>query len=93
MQFETPRIRNRKYKMAAKERRRIVRARKADEGKSPKDKGEELPPFFIPPRYKLLFKYMQNVKNASRLHRKPIPSKRKREFGNDAKEFAQYVHA
>ena len=58
MQFETPRIRNRKYKMAAKERRRIVRARKADEGKSPKDKGEELPPFFIPPRYKLLFKYM-----------------------------------
>ena len=44
--------------MAAKERRRIVRARKADEGKSPKDKGEELPPFFIPPRYKLLFKYM-----------------------------------
>ena len=88
MSFETPRIRNRKYKLAAKERRRVVRARKMDEGKSPKDKGEELPPFFIPPRYKLMFKYMQGIKNSSRLHRKPIPSERKKEFGAEAKAFA-----
>ena len=56
--FPNPKVRNRKYKAAAKERRRVVRARKANEGKSPHDMGEELPPFLIPPRYKLIFKYM-----------------------------------
>ena len=65
--FSNPKVRNRKYKAAAKERRRIVRARKADENKSPHDMGEELPPFLIPPRYKLIFKYMQAHKNARRL--------------------------
>ena len=57
-EFETPRFRNKKYKAAAKERRRIVRANKANEGKSPADMGEELPPFMIPPRYKLIFKFL-----------------------------------
>ena len=70
VEFETPRIRNRKYKMAAKERRRIVRANKANAGKTPNDLGEELPPFMIPPRYKLIFKYMQTHRNATRIQRK-----------------------
>ena len=65
--YANPKVRNRKYKAAAKERRRIVRARKADENKSPHDLGEELPPFLIPPRYKLMFKYMQTHKNNRRL--------------------------
>ena len=66
-EYETLRFRNKKYKAAAKERRRIVRAKKTDEGKSPNDMGEELPPFMIPPRYKLIFKYLQANKNATRL--------------------------
>ena len=56
--YTNPRVRNKKHKAAAKERRRIVRARKADVNKSPHDMGEELPPFMIPPRYKLIFKYL-----------------------------------
>ena len=66
--------------MAAKERRRIVRANKANENKSPVDMGEELPPFMIPPRYKLMFKMMQNDRNNTRLHRKEIPLADKEKF-------------
>ena len=93
MEFETPRIRNRKYKMAAKERRRIVRARKTDAGKTPNDLGEELPPFMIPPRYKLIFKFMQAHRNASRIQRKQIPLDVTSKFAQKAKDHAQYVHA
>ena len=67
VEFDNPKVRNRKYKMAAKERRRIVRNAKANAGKTPNELGEELPPFMIPPRYKLIFKYMQAHRNASRL--------------------------
>ena len=56
--YANPSIRNKKHKMAAKERRRVKRAAKGDENKTPADKGEELPPFMIPQRYKLIFKYL-----------------------------------
>ena len=38
-----------------------------------KDSGEEVPPFFLPQRYKLLFKVMEDHKNSVRLGRKPMP--------------------
>ena len=38
-----------------------------------KDSGEEIPPFFLPQRYKLLYKIYEDTKNASRLGRKPMP--------------------
>ena len=40
---------------------------------NPRDYGEEAPPFYIPARYKLFFKYIQDNKNAHRLARKPMP--------------------
>ena len=65
--YDPPPVRNKKHKGAAKERRRIVRANKAEAGKTPIELGEEIPPFLIPPRYKLIFKYLQAHKNARRL--------------------------
>lgn len=38
-----------------------------------KDSGEEIPPFFMPQRYKLLYKVMEDHKNCTRLGRKPMP--------------------
>jgi len=38
-----------------------------------KDSGEEVPPFFMPQRYKLLYKIMEDHKNITRLGRKPVP--------------------
>ena len=78
--YENPTLRNHKNKMAAKDRRRIARAAKANENKTPADLGEELPPFMIPARYKLLFKFLQQHKNSTRLHRKPIPFDAKQAF-------------
>ena len=65
--YDPPPVRNKKHKAAAKERRRILRANKALEGKTPGELGEEIPPFMIPPRYKLIFKYLEAHKNARRL--------------------------
>ena len=66
----------------------MVRENKANEAKSPLERGEEIPPYLIPARYKLIFKYMQAHKNARRLQRKPIPSERKAEFAEHAKKYA-----
>ena len=89
--YENLATRNKKHKAAAKERRRITRAKKSDINKTPADLGEETPPFLIPPRYKLVLKYLQAHKNSSRLHRKPIPEDRKEAFAKHAKEYAMYV--
>jgi hypothetical protein len=52
--FDNIRIRRHKYKSSAKERRR----NKLVGIQNPRDFGEEAPPFFIPARYKLFFKYI-----------------------------------
>ena len=52
------RLRNLKYKSMAKEKRKQARRESMGGIKSPKDTGEELPPFFLPPRYKLMFKIL-----------------------------------
>ena len=65
--YENPKLRNKKYKAAAKERRRINRAKRAEANRGPLEKGEEAPPFMIPARYQLIFKYLQAHKNATRL--------------------------
>ena len=51
---------------------------------------EEPPPFFLPARYKLLFKMVEDQKNQTRIGRKPIPDERKKEFAAQAKEYAEY---
>ena len=82
--FTPPPVRNRKHKAAAKERRRIIRAKLADKDKSPLELGEEIPPFFIPARYKLIFKYLQAQKNSRRLQRKELPVAKKEELAERA---------
>ena len=86
--YDPPPTRNKKHKTAAKERRRIVRQKKADAAKSPAERGEEIPPFFIPARYKLLTKFYEQHKNSRRLQRKPIPKDVQDDFAGKAKAFA-----
>jgi hypothetical protein len=66
-----------KFKSGAKERRK---QRKRDNmGLGFKDAGEEVPSFYLPSRYKLLYKVMQDHKNVGRIGRKPIPAELKKE--------------
>ena len=58
--YENLRVRSLKYKSMAKEKRKAVRRMAIGGVKSPKDTGEELPPFFLQPRYKLLYKVLQD---------------------------------
>ena len=68
--YDNIKVRNLKYKSSAKERRRnAIR----DKTLGPRDIGEEVPPFFLPARYKLLLKCYQDHRNAHRYARKPIP--------------------
>ena len=50
-----------------------MKKREKMEGGDDTNLNEEIPPFFMPQRYKLIFKLMEDAKNASRLGRKPMP--------------------
>ena len=54
-----PPSRKKKKPAEIKRLRMIIRERKTLKNKSPHDLGQEVPPFFIPPRYKMMFKYIQ----------------------------------
>ena len=56
MIYDNLRVRRLKYKSAAKERRKALKRSTLGGLQTPKDIGEKVPPFFIPVRYKLLFK-------------------------------------
>mmetsp|Transcript_32965 Transcript_32965/g.40781 ORF Transcript_32965/g.40781 Transcript_32965/m.40781 type:complete len:97 (-) Transcript_32965:954-1244(-) len=58
-----------------------------------KDSGEEIPPFFMPQRYKLLYKVMEDHKNSSRLGRKPMPMEAKQRLAAAAKEYSEFKTA
>ena len=66
-------IRAKKYRGAARERRKQAKRDKMASLSALKDASAEIPPFFMPQRYKLLFQVMQDHKNAKRLGRKPMP--------------------
>ena len=79
-----------KYKSSAKEKRKAeIREKrlntKPDEG--------DIPPFFLPARYKLLFKVIEDSKNSTRIGRKPMPDDLKKKFAAHAKEYAEYKQA
>ena len=69
-----------KYKSTAKERRKSVKRINPTGIFTPKDIGEEQPPFFMPARYKLLLKCYQEARNSNRFTRKPIPEALKLEY-------------
>ena len=91
--YPNERSRRLKYKSAAKSKRKEARRKSMGGVLTPKDTGEELPPFFLPPRYKLLFKIMADNKNCTRIGRKPIPDHIKKEFAQHAKEYQEYKQA
>ena len=89
--YENMRSHKLKYKSMAKEKRKQARRDRASSGVvSPKDIGEELPPFFMPQRYKLLFKMVQDQHNSNFPARKPMPPALKREFAEKSKEYHAY---
>ena len=53
----------------------------------------DIPPFFLPSRYKLLYQMISDSKNSTRIGRKPIPDELKKEFAAHAKEYAEYKQA
>ena len=70
--YDNVRTRNKSYRSAAKEKRKQFR-RDRMAGPGGADSEAEIPPFFMPQRYKLLYKVMEDHKNASRPGRKPMP--------------------
>ena len=88
------RVKNIKYKNMAREKRkeRVRQQRATDQGMG-NEKTEEVPPFFLPARYKLMFNLAADMRNAHRVGRKPIPENLKKEFAAHAKQYAEYKQA
>ena len=59
---------------------------------TPRDIGEEQPPFFMPVRYRLLVKCLQESRNSNRFSRKPMPDAVRLEYARRAKEYNMYKH-
>ena len=78
--YENIRSHKLKYKSMAKERKKQTRRDKQAKATTPKDTGEEMPPFYLPQRYKLYFKMIQDTQNANFPARKPMPPALKKEF-------------
>ena len=91
--YENARTRNKSYRSAAKEKRKQARRDRMAGAGNVKDSGEEIPPFFMPQRYKLLYKLMEDHKNAHRLGRKPIPLEVKQRVAAVAKEYSEFKTA
>ena len=90
--YENVRTRNKSYKSMAKERRKLVRKTKLD-GDDKEDSGAEVPPFFMPQRYKLLYSVMIDHKNCGRLGRKPMPLELKQKLAVTMKEYNEFKTA
>lgn len=58
-----------------------------------KDSGEEVPPFFMPQRYKLLYRVMEDAKNSTRLGRKPMPVEVREKLAAVSKEYSEFKTA
>lgn len=83
-------VHRKKYRGMAKQKRKETRRANLSGVKSPKDTGEELPPFFLQPRYKLMYKVLQDHKTCARIGRKPIPQALKLEIAAKSKEYHAY---
>ena len=71
--YENVKVRKVKYRSAAKERRKAAIRLKQGGLQTPRDIGEEQPPFYMPARYRLLVKCLQEYRNSNRFSRKPMP--------------------
>ena len=92
--YPNMRVKKIKYKNMAREKRKErIRLQRAENAGQGSEKKEEIPPFFLPARYKLLFNLVADMRNAHRVGRKPIPENLKKEFAAHAKEYAEYKQA
>lgn len=91
--YDNYRTRNKSYRSAAKEKRKQARRDRMAGAGNVKDSGEEIPPFFMPQRYKLLYKVMEDHKNSGRLGRKPMPLEVKQKLAAVAKEYNEFKTA
>ena len=90
--YDNIKVHKLRYKSSAKEKRKaIIRARQGGMV-TPRETGEEQPPFFMPVRYKLLVKCYQEFRNSNRFSRKPMPEAVRTEFAKRSKEYQQYKH-
>jgi hypothetical protein len=86
--YQNVKMRRLKYKSTARDRRKAKQRALGTTGIiTPRDTGEEQPPFFMPARYKLLVKCYQEARNSNRFSRKPIPDPVKLEFAKKSKEY------
>ena len=88
--YDQVRFRNKAYRSSAREKRKQMKRDKMASATSVKDSGEDIPPFFLPQRYKLLYRVMEDHKNASRLGRKPMPQEVKQNLAKVAKEYSEF---
>ena len=51
---------------------------------------ERIPDFYTPTRTRLLFQILQDMRNDTRIQRKPMPKKVKKEFVQKSKEYHEY---
>ena len=57
---------------------------------TPRDINEDQPPFYMPARYKLYIKCLQEFRNSNRFSRKPMPDAVREEFVRRSKEYQAY---
>ena len=91
--FDNLGMRSKKYRGAARERRKQAKRDKMASLSALKDSNLERPPFLIPQRFKLLLSVMQDHKNAHRLGRKPMPQELKDQMAHQLKEYNEFKTA
>ena len=81
-------IRARRYKSSAKEKRKQRKRESMGYGATQEE--SEVPAFFLPSRYKLLAKVLNDHKNTNRITRKPLPEDIKKSLAKQAKEYNEF---
>ena len=88
--YENLKVHKTKYKSFAKDRKRAARRASIGGLLTPRDIGEDQPPFFMPARYKVYIKCLQEFRNSNRFTRKPMPDEVRIEFAKKSKEYQAY---
>ena len=90
--YQNVKVRKIRYKSTAREKRKAAIRARAGGMPTPRDTGEEQPPFFMPARYRLLVKCYQEFRNSNRFSRKPMPDAVRLELAKRSKEYQMYKH-
>lgn len=88
--YENVKVHRLKYRGMAKAKRKEARRIRMQGMLTPKDTGEEMPPFFLGPRVKLMYRVLQDHKNCARVGRKPMPEDMRKMFVAKSKEYHAY---